>query len=77
MQRRRENLTLHGLGLLDGARKPADHGPNRRRVSARRRQPQPLWQEPRALESGRAGTRRLSARDREQAMMQGEPLRGT
>jgi hypothetical protein len=25
MQRRRENLTLRGLGLLDGARKPARH----------------------------------------------------
>jgi hypothetical protein len=27
MQRRREHLTLRGLGLLDGARKPAGHGP--------------------------------------------------
>jgi hypothetical protein len=27
MQPRRENLTLRGLGLLDGARKPAGHGP--------------------------------------------------
>jgi hypothetical protein len=27
MHRRREHLTLRGLGLLDGARKPAGHGP--------------------------------------------------